>query len=156
MVDEIDFQKLKADEKAADSFESTPVRKKRREHKRKDNQAGEGKACGWHHNYAADWGLALLATGSLGLLAVAGYRVNWWALVLLLPGISGITSAVALARWQRTEGWVFWPLFGGLLMTVGGYSWALGLTWPITLAGLCIGSGIVLLWLDRVRRSRVA
>lgn len=162
MVNEIDIQDLKAAEKKAETIEIPRAgnkRKKNKHHKKKDLPAN---ACGWHYNHAAGWGLSLLAVGLLALAAVLGYSINWWALFLLLPGISGIISGIALARWQSGQDWqsgddwVFWPLFGGLMMTIGGISWSLGFSWQISLALILIGSGGILLWLSDARRNQVA
>lgn len=154
MFSEIEIDELKAAEKDGkiDKPAASNGKRKNRPHKRKRDRST--KACTWHYNQASGWGLSLLTVGGLGLMGMAGYAVNWWALLLLLPGLFAITSGVALVRWQPAEAWVFWPLFGGLMMTVGGFSLALGLSWQTSLAVILMGSGALLLWLATVRHVR--
>lgn len=94
-------------------------------------------------------GLVILALGVVFLAGNFGFHLpeRWWAVVILIPAVAAIVSAI---RFYRVDGTmnprVFGPAIGGVLLLAlalalfFGFNWSM--FWPVIL--IVVGAGILL------------
>ena len=94
-------------------------------------------------------GLIILALGVVFLAGNFGFHLpeRWWAVVILIPAVAAIVSAI---RFYRVDGTmnprVFGPAIGGVLLLAlalalfFGFNWSM--FWPVIL--IVVGAGILL------------
>lgn len=109
----------------------------------------------WPGSRSWVWGLVLLAVGFLLLLQnFTGVRLiylnNWWAVFILVPGISSLAQA-----WERyRESGVFSPgarssAFWGIVLVAVALTFFFNLSWALMLPVLLIAGGAFLLLTSR-------
>lgn len=146
---EMAIDELKAAEKALVRYTDAgdvPARREKRKGKGKKNKR-DG-AC--YAPGGAYWGAVMLLAGSLALLGIAGYGLNYWALFLLVPGLVGLADSARLARRKRGKSWTVWPLASAAFMAGAGLAWMLELPWGGWAGLSLLAAGGSLLWLGRL------
>ncbi len=93
-------------------------------------------------------GLIVIAIGVIFLLGNFGFHLppHWWAILLLVPAVGLLVTAIRFYRLDNTMGGrVMGPAIGGVVLLVMalaiffGLNW--GLFWPIVL--IVVGAGII-------------
>lgn len=149
---EMAMDELKAAEKGLGGFTNAgDLPAGRKEPKSKGKKAKKDGAC--DAPGGAFWGAIMLLAGALALLATAGYGLNYWALLLLVPGLVGLADSARLAQRKRGKSWTVWPLASAAVMAGLGLAWMLELPWGGWAGLALLAAGGALLWLGRLGAS---